>query len=184
MPMPERKAANPRQQAPNRAVRTAVRQLLASSPSFHALPAGRQRALANDMVKVARFIVAGADRDMIPTRATLSFEFISEVDFPAFVSAVIHGVFQAIVDGSIQQMEAYSDLLKDAVRAIDRFVPDGDNDDHRSASAPARRPRPNRQQLVATMVLMGINRIVVTEGVVKARVRLAFDKRSASGSTG
>jgi hypothetical protein len=155
MPVPARNPANPRQAATDRA----VRQLLASSPSFNALPAGHQRALASDMVKVARFIVAGAHGDTIPTRATLSTEFSSEVDFPAFVSALIHGVFQAVVAGSIQQMEAYSDLLKDAIRTIDQFAADGDTDDHRSATGAARRLRLNRQQLLATMVLMGINRI-------------------------
>jgi hypothetical protein len=144
------------------------------------------------------------------------------VDFPAFATAVVTGVFEAIVDSSIEQMRAYGDLVESATKAVDDFARDDVTDDaSRSwlcaeypdvlgltfvgrkagrltviAESPeaalarisadlylrprltnldrehelqlARRARvtlaQQRQQLLATMVLMGINRIAVGEG--------------------
>jgi len=34
------------------------------------------------------------------------------VDFPAFFSGLVRGAIQAIVDASVQQMDACADLLK------------------------------------------------------------------------
>ena len=53
-------------------------------------------------------------------RATLN-----AIDFPTFVASLIQGTFQAIVDASIQQMEAYAELLKNVAGTVDRFM--GDN---------------------------------------------------------
>jgi hypothetical protein len=41
---------------------------------------------------------------------------IDNVDFPAFVSDLIHGVFDAQVDVSVKQLESYHDLLCDLAR--------------------------------------------------------------------
>jgi hypothetical protein len=122
------------------------------------------------MSKVATYIVAGADGETIPTAGSVTIEFLSQVDFPAFVSALVGGVFQAIVGASIEQMEAYARLVDEVAKTVDQFVDEGGDDD----GTPLGRPRPNRQQALASMVLMGINRIVVTEGTVKTRVRLTF----------
>jgi len=151
-------------------VRASVRDLLSSSPSFNALPPAQQHALADRMSKVAAFIVAGADGDTIPTAGSVTIEFRNEVDFPAFVSALIKGVFQAIVNASIEQMDAYATLLEEVALTVDQFVDEAGDDDGTQLS----RPRPNRQQVLASMVLMGINRIVLTDGTVKSRVRLSF----------
>jgi hypothetical protein len=161
-----------------RAVRTAVRQLLEASPAYAELPPGQQRALARQMTSVASYMIGGPNGDTIPATATVTAELVRDVDFPAFVSALVHGVFQAIVSASIQQMDAYGDLLKDATKAIDAYArddTDDDDDDDKVKKARRRRVRANRQQLLATTVLMGINRIVVTDGVIKARVRFKVD---------
>ena len=51
---------------------------------------------------------------------------LRQVDFPAFVGGLIKGTFNAIVDGSIQQMEAYSKLLSEVSKTIeDRCKPAG-----------------------------------------------------------
>jgi hypothetical protein len=50
--------------------------------------------------------------------------FIETVDFPDFVSDLIKGVFDAIVDASIQQMEAYTDLLDSVSETVDEFIAD------------------------------------------------------------
>lgn len=73
-------------------------------------------------------------------------------DFPDFVADLIGGVFEAVVDASIRQMEAYGDLLKDATSAVD-----------------AHRRSPRRQQLLATMVLMGIGRVAMLDDGIAVR---------------
>jgi len=166
-------------------------------------------------------------------RATLS-----AIDFPAFVASLIQGTFQAIVDASIQQMQAYAELLKNVATTVDRFMddnvsdgaardyladqhpgllsrdtsggvprlrvrqdqPDGaelpsffkdlgfssageiDDEALQGVVVPAARRRmaEQRQQTLATMVLMGINRVVVDDGEITAKLVFHID---ASEST-
>jgi hypothetical protein len=150
---------------------------------------------------------------------------VQKVDFPAFVSGLVKGVFQAVVDASIQQMQAYGELLSASAKSVQQFADDHISDAQvrdqiasrfpskftidTSGDGPAKlAPRdPNgdidlggaygtdssvdisdpdseqalvnqaklemarsRQQTMATMVLMGINRIVVTNGQINAKV--------------
>ena len=46
------------------------------------------------------------------------------VDFVEFVKGLIQGVFQSIVDASIQQMEAYQELLSNVVKSVNEFATD------------------------------------------------------------
>jgi hypothetical protein len=178
------------------------------------------------------------------TKATLS-----AIDFPSFVASLIQGTFQAIVDASIQQMEAYAELLKNASLTVDQFtkdnVTDGTARDYladrydgvferdTSADRPRLKVRSNgaggselpsffkdlgipdsdslddqtveeqvvpatkrmlaerRQQTLATMVLMGINRVVVSDGEISAKLQfhvdasestqMRFDQQKSSG---
>ncbi|MFL6335456.1 MAG: hypothetical protein ACJ754_19255, partial [Pyrinomonadaceae bacterium] len=159
-------------------------------------------------------------------RATLN-----AIDFPSFVAGLIQGTFQAIVDASIQQMEAYAELLKNVSRTVDQFMSDNISEDTakdyladrydglivRDTSAGAPKLRVNgdgngempsffkdlgfsspadiddeameqkvvpaarrsmaeqRQQTLATMVLMGINRIVVKDGEIAAKLVFHID---------
>jgi hypothetical protein len=167
-------------------------------------------------------------------RATLN-----AIDFPSFVAALIQGTFKAIVDASIQQMEAYAELVKNVAGTVDQFMSDNvtDNnardylaDEHptvftrdtsggtpvlkvnQNGNAPAELPSflkdlgfqapqdidqdsldnvvvpatrksiaEQRQQTLSTMVLMGINRVVVDEGEILAKLMFHID---ASESTG
>jgi len=158
---------------------------------------------------------------------------IDKVDFPKFVGSLIQNVFQAIVDASIQQMEAYASMLKAVSQSVDQFAQDNittnnardwlvqsfpddleiDNSNAdseggspaiamKSEDSDAAMARLNqqlqlanpltdisdpeqearlvqsarlqmarsRQQLLASMVLLGINRIVVTDGAINAKV--------------
>jgi hypothetical protein len=162
------------------------------------------------------------------TRATLG-----AIDFPSFVGSLIQGTFQAIVDASIQQMEAYAELLKNVARTVDQFMTDNVSDatardyladQHedflvRDTSSGQPRLRVNearkadaempsffkdlgfespeeiddqaveekivpaarrslaeqRQQTLATMVLMGINRVVVDDGELLAKLMFHID---------
>jgi hypothetical protein len=49
---------------------------------------------------------------------------VEDVDFPRFVAELMEGVFAAIVDASVQQMDAYSELLDEVAAALGEFVRD------------------------------------------------------------
>jgi hypothetical protein len=168
-------------------------------------------------------------------------KYIGSVDFPAFVGGLIQNVFQAIVNASIQQMNAYGQLLKSVAQTVDQFASDnitannardwlvdkfsGDlsidtsdeeggprlafakednaqavttrmNDELQLAkpvddlSDPEQEGRlvqaarlqmaRSRQQLLSSMVILGINRIVVTDGAINAKV--VFDFRASDAA--
>lgn len=157
---------------------------------------------------------------------------IQEVDFPVFVAELVRGVFQAVVDSTIQQMEAYAELVQSVALSLNEFrdqnvsknqardhlvskypslmqisvqegeprvvpregagfgelpnfqedfgldeeVSDLDEEIIEEVLVPAARNElaERRQKLLATMVLMGINRIVVTDGRINAKVKFNF----------
>ncbi len=159
---------------------------------------------------------------------------VHAVDFPGFVADLIQGVFQAIVDASIQQMEAFAELVANVSKSVDQYMKDNISDDQardylssqypdhlepdlnagrltpkRDAdpdSAPnflqdlglpfelddvddeemekelvttaKRKLAMDRQQMLATMVLMGLNRIVVTDGQIRASVVFDLDAKA------
>lgn len=160
-------------------------------------------------------------------RATLD-----AIDFPNFVSGLIQGTFQAIVDSSVQQMQAYAEMLKQVASTVDNFmaenVSDGmardyladrygdvvsrdtssgtprlsvntaatgqelpafftdlgfaapedlsdDTVDDVVVPAARRSLAEQRQQTLATMVLMGINRVVVNDGEITAKLVFHVD---------
>src|SRR5262245_32296623 len=45
-----------------------------------------------------------------------------ELDFPAFVTSLIHGTFDAIVDSTIRQMESFADLVAAVAKPLDQFT--------------------------------------------------------------
>jgi hypothetical protein len=168
-------------------------------------------------------------------------ETLNAIAFPTFVADLIKGTFNAIVDASIQQMEAFGTLLANVAKTVDQFMSDNITDNQardylaaqypghfsvettdRAARVRVRReagdlPPPNfrtdlglsedvelddsaaeeklvpaarrklaqsRHQLLATMVLMGINRIVVTSGRIAAKMgfRIATKDRATAQS--
>jgi hypothetical protein len=183
---------------------------------------------------------AGADFKAGATEAGVEQfgNLVKTVDFPTFVGGLIQNVFQAIVNASIEQMEAYGTLLKSVAQTVGDFAKDNiteeaarswmvdrfpgeigwaepEEDDVEEGKAPAPRritgtaedssevaaritrelelaqpltdlddPQQearavaaarlqlarSRQQMLASMVLLGINRIVVTDGSINAKV--------------
>jgi hypothetical protein len=174
--------------------------------------------------------------------ANVAGALLQAISFPAFVASLIKGVFHAIVESSIEQMEAYGRLVSDVAKSLNQFrdentsdnqgrdhlvdsfpdlfdlgfdtaddgtrqarvkVRDGiddrtaltrinsslpvsggpitslDDDTAEERLVPAARTQlaTSRQQLLATMVLMGINRIVVTDGRIQAKVLYDFSAR-------
>jgi hypothetical protein len=165
---------------------------------------------------------------------------VGSVDFPSFVGGLVQNVFQAIVTASIQQMNAYGNLLKSVAQTVDQFAhdnismnnardwlvdkyPDQIGIDEEAAQGEGGQPRlavkgedadaalqqinqdmglaqpitdlsdeeqesrlvmaarlqmaKSRQQLLASMVVLGINRIVVTDGAINAKV--VFDLKAS-----
>ncbi|MFA8440289.1 hypothetical protein [Yoonia sp.] len=162
--------------------------------------------------------------------------------FPEFVASLVQGTFQAIVDSSIQQMEAYSQLLASVSKTVDQFMDEHITDDmardHLAdnygqvfqrevtpqgpklgvappppAAAGGTAPLPSflqdlgfsdasdidepamneavipevrrtlaetRHQSLATMVMMGMNRIVVDEGEINAKLIFNVDASETS----
>jgi hypothetical protein len=161
--------------------------------------------------------------------------FVGAVDFPKFVGGLIQNVFQAIVDASIQQMEAYAELLKAVSQTVDQFAADNismnnardwmsqrfptdfaidtsdseagprlgmknedsaeealarvsqelqlaepvtdlsdEEQEGRLVMAARMQMARSRQQMLSSMVMLGINRIVVTDGLINAKVVFNF----------
>lgn len=155
------------------------------------------------------------------------------IAFPTFVADLIKGTFNAIVNASIQQMEAYTELLANVAKTVDEFMADNISDnqardwlaqrypdymrvdtsegtphlvareggadrgdpgwqrhlnlseevapDDESAfeetlvPAARRKLAQNRLQMLSSMVLMGMNRIVVTGGKIRATMGFHID---------
>ena len=110
-----------------------VQRLLETSPAYRALPAGEQQELAGDMVRIG-FYLAEPDGIRaneltgavvaVPAEIAAGRSFLAAVNFPAFVAALIDGVFQSIVDSSIEQMRAYGNLVSSVAKTVDGFASD------------------------------------------------------------
>jgi len=164
--------------------------------------------------------------------ARITRETLNAIAFPTFVADLIKGTFQAIVDASIQQMEAYGNLLANVAKTVDQFMGDNitdnqardyltsrypshfkvetsqdaarvrakdtdmpppdfkndlgidgsvsiDDDSAEEVLVPAARRKlaQQRHSMLSTMVLMGINRIVVTSGRIKATMGFHIDAK-------
>jgi hypothetical protein len=143
-----------------------VRRALARSGEFRKLPAERQAHVVDHMVR------AGGDA----ARAMAQRGLVDPVDFPQFVAGLIEGTFGAIVDASVRQMEAYTELLRNVAKSVDEFLRDNVIDGRRTPSD-RRKLAETRQHVLATMVLMGINRLVVTDGRITAKVVFELEER-------
>jgi hypothetical protein len=161
---------------------------------------------------------------------------VQKVDFVKFVSGLIDGVFNSIVNSSIKQMQAFADFLENVVKSVGEFANDNVSDnnardalvgqypqalkiDNSTAGQPKLAVQDNvddnnmpdfksalgvdanlddeegekmivqaqklqmarqRQRLLSQILLMGLNRIIVTDGEIKASV--LFDVNSEDTS--
>jgi len=211
------------------AVRPKVRELLERSAAYRSLPPDKRRQIAHDTVRVASYLV---DPNRLISQEFASptltpNDLLTAVDFPLFVSGLIKGVFGAVVNASVRQMEAYAKLVaqaatsvsdfatdkvtggmaraelvstfpqlfcksgKDGLRFADRTSLGRSNVSHLARRLSLRRPWPGldspdgprllvtavrrriareRQKSLALALMMGINRIVVTDGRIPARL--------------
>jgi hypothetical protein len=165
--------APPMKTAPKRLVTQKAKELLGRNAAFARIPKRTLSQMSEDMISIAVYLTA------IP-RLT-----VQQIDFPEFVSGLINGVFRAIVTYSIDQMKAYAELVKTISKSLDEFSDANISDQQarsfledqcrdcfrhqRGKPLAKRKPATSRQQLLATMVMMGINRIVVTDGKISAK---------------
>jgi hypothetical protein len=238
-------------------VRRHVRSTLSSSKAYGQLAPAAQRSMAQNLTQALLYLTdpAAGQTELRPAARALEDKppfgpaaqaapgvmkgLVDTVDFVAFVSGLIKGVFQSIVDASIRQMQEFGKFLEAVVKSVEEFandhitplqarqnlaqrypralqvedgklavksdVEDKDKPDLKQAlgtsedvdldseegeqkvvvAAQLQMAR-QRQQLLSTMMLMGMNRIIVTDGEIKASVVFdvtASDTRS-SGHTG
>lgn len=76
--------------------------------------AGKLRVGADSHAAAKRYLAAASSRLSASQRVT----------FVQFVASLVQGTFQAIVDASIQQMEAYGELLASVSKGVDEFTQD------------------------------------------------------------
>lgn len=245
-------------------------QMLALSPAFQALPPESQREMHQQASKVFGYLeqpqgsnqtyanpltdtppsqpgASNEQGDVIRRAGSAAKHTLDSIDFPSFVASLVQGTFQAIVDSSIQQMEAYSQLLASVAKTVDQFMDEHITDDMArdhladnhgdifgrevtssgpkltiqppplpqpgQASAPPlpgflqdlgftdagdldeqavneavipqvrRTLAETRHQSLATMVMMGINRIVVDEGEINAKLIFTVDASETTAVT-
>ncbi len=142
-------------------MRSDVRAVLDRSKAFRALPEDQRHALAHDLARVVAFLEDPTLEEQVQGSPEIA-DLVRDVDFPSFVSGLIEGVFTSIVNASIRQMEAYTEAMKAVTSSLDDFQAEG--------------AHPDRRQQLATMVLLGIHRLVVTDGRIKGKVH--FDLKS------
>jgi len=155
-------------------------------------------------------------------------ETLRAISFPTFVSDLIRSTFNAIVQTSIQQMEAFGQMLSNVTKTVDEFMADNISDqqardwlqqtyrgyikvdqgravpedgadekpapnfardlhlsegvsldessiEEKLVPAARRRLAENRLQMLSTLVLMGVNRIVITGGKIRATMGFHID---------
>lgn len=79
---------------------------------------------------VATALTAGADfrPGAVNQVARVTQETLRAIAFPTFVADLVRGTFQAIVNTSIQQMEAFGELLENVSKTVDQFMADNISD--------------------------------------------------------
>lgn len=119
-------------------IRELVERHLARSGAGEALSRERHAALSADMSALTAALLA----DEAQARGAAG------VDFPAFVAELIGGVFEATVDASIEQMEAYADLVAAAAADLAGATEDDGDGDGDGPGRPGPRRRPSRRLVV------------------------------------
>jgi hypothetical protein len=105
---------------------TQVRKRTRGSQAANAFASALTRQIARDTGKIADYLAVSA------TPAGMQ-DLVDNVSYPEFVATLIEGTFNAAVDASIQQMEAYAELVKDVARTVDQFAKE-----RRAGARPAR----------------------------------------------
>jgi hypothetical protein len=92
-------------------VRQSVYSLLEHSLAFRRLSPAKQQNMTKHLMAVSCAYVAEEIQNY-------PAGFVQSVDFPAFVSGLIEGTFNSMVHASIEQMEAFGELLDEASSSL------------------------------------------------------------------
>lgn len=194
------------------------------------------RAQADAPAPASTTPVASSKPPATETIARRAGAMVNEIDFPGFVSQLVHGTFDAIVDASIRQMESYSSLVSAVAKTVDQFTEENVTFNQArdwlasrypgdiavklpevNETEPQLVPRSEdaspvwladygldgqtlstelleqqilpqvrnkvgaeRQQLLATMVMLGLNRVAVRDGSISAKVMFRAAARDAA----
>ena len=226
-----RSVLNPAPASPARGTRSPLRWKRRTTCGAASLPAAANSRRAAEPAPATP--PAAPRKAATETLAQRTGALIDEVDFPGFVAGLINGTFDAMVDASIRQMEAFADLVGAVAKNAEDFTREnvsanqardwlakqyprdvvldassldtgepvlrvrsrGGEDEappspdwladfdlageeltdelleEQLIPAARRRVGESRLQTLATMVLLGMNRIVVRDGSISARVR-------------
>ena len=103
-------------------VQTSVAKVVeAALGTFAALDDARRGQIGAAMVRIVTAVMTSAPERDTPSATDV---VLDAVDFPDFVAGLVQGVFAAIVDASVQQMEAYADLVAGVAKTVDEFTED------------------------------------------------------------
>ena len=153
------------QSAPMRRPTSAVRCARSCSPHaarYEELPGGSARRARTGLVHLCRSAAALSDEEeQLAEAQSAGDEFsgvsaervagttraiLNAVSFPRFVTELINGVFKAIIDSNMQQLDAYVDLLNNVAASTEGFAetnmgPDRARHGSQSATPPPTRSR-------------------------------------------
>jgi hypothetical protein len=91
-------------------------------------PADGQAAAPGDGQQAAAPSPKGPKQAATETLAKRAGALVDEIDFNAFVAGLVHSTFDAVVEASIRQMEAFADLVSTVARGVDDFTRDNITD--------------------------------------------------------
>ena len=83
-----------------------------------------------------------------PRSRGVTKDTLNAIAFPTFVADLIRGTFNAIVNASIQQMEAYGELLANVAKTVDQFMADNITDNQARDCLASQLPGPRRRRHV------------------------------------
>lgn len=202
-----------------------MRDMCWQSEKLGQTPVVRKRELISGPVAQAQ---AGFQPSAARQIGQVTRETLRAISFPTFVSDLIRSTFNAIVQTSIQQMEAFGQMLSNVTKTVDEFMQDNISDaqardwlqqrypdyiqvkeghatprdgadekpapnfsrdlhlsedvsldessiEEKLVPAARRRLAENRLQMLSTLVLMGVNRIVITGGKIRATMGFHID---------
>jgi hypothetical protein len=142
----------------------ALARLVKDAGALRELDGGAQLELRRSALKVRGYLTRrSAPAVRVP--AQRRSPTLEEIDLRSFVTALVRGTFNTVVNASVQQVEAYAELLKGLAKTVDQFTQAADE-----------RHLPRRQQWLAREVLTGIYRI--------SRGTLAAPARNGRGNAG
>jgi phage tail sheath protein FI len=103
-------------------VRTSTATIVGESlVTFASLDDARRGQIGEAMARIVTAVMTSAPERDTPSATDV---VLDAVDFPDFVAGLVQGVFAAIVDASVQQMQAYADLLAGVAKTVDEFAED------------------------------------------------------------